>query len=159
MTEGFHLVCSSLHAKEVSLEPLFTNQVGFAALIRSQAKAQLPSNPLQCPSLATNTPTYTNTHTRTSTHTPILEAFIWSLLLSVLFARICSKLSRLQAFYVNLVVQKKCGTQLQAKSASFKKKGGAGGDTSNRIWSQNNRIEGELYCCSYKVKEGTSRAF
>lgn len=39
ITEGFHL---SPHAKEVSLEPLFTNQVGFAALIHSRAQAQQP---------------------------------------------------------------------------------------------------------------------
>lgn len=74
ITEGFLLVCSSLHAKEVSLEPLFTNQVRFAALLRSQAKAQLPSNPLQCPSLCTR---HQHPHIHTCTTPPHPPAGPW----------------------------------------------------------------------------------
>lgn len=126
ITEGFHLVGSSLHAKEGSLETLFTNQVGFAALIRSQAKAQLPSNPLQYP------PPAQHTHTPRP-YPPVLQAFILSLILSLLYARIRSKLSRLRAFYVNLVAQK-MQPWLQAKSASLKKtKKHEKRDTSKRI--------------------------
>lgn len=108
ITEGFHLVCSSLHAKEVSLEPLFTNQVGFAALIHSQAKAQLPSNPLQCLSLCPPHPhPHKCTHTL-NTLTPTRQSLRLSFCRSslvLLFARISSKLSRLRAFYVNLAAQ------------------------------------------------------
>lgn len=126
ITEGFHPVCSSLHAKEVSLEPLFTNQVGFAALRRSQAKAQLPSNPLQCPSHATNTLTYTpaRTHTQTSPSGFHLVAPSKS---TFFLARICSKLSTLQAFYVNLVVKKNAVHSYKPNLHPLKKKGGGGG--------------------------------
>lgn len=63
ITEDFHLVGSCSHAKEVSLEHLFTKQGGFATLRGSQAKAQLPSNTLQCPP---SPPTHTHTHRSTS---------------------------------------------------------------------------------------------
>lgn len=118
ITEGFHLVSSSLHAKEVSLEPLFTNQVGFAALKHSRAKAQLPSSPPSCtptpppfslPSPQTTShphstpphPTQTHTHTRyphLHSHPLVLEAFILSLILRLLFARICVNFSDCELF-------------------------------------------------------------
>lgn len=102
----------------------------------ARLKLSYPATPSSVPlsELPTNTPRCTHTHTQ-NPHPhppPILEAFILSLILSLLFARICSKLSRLRAFYVNLVAQK-AKPWLQAKSASFKKKGRKKRDTSKRI--------------------------
>lgn len=101
ITEDFHLVRSCSHAKEVSLEHLFTNQVGFTALRRSQAKAQLPSNTLQCPP---SPPTHTHADTQTHTDPPVLQVFIWSLPVSLLFCQNLFKTFHTAGFYVNIVL-------------------------------------------------------
>lgn len=137
-----------MHAKELSPEPLFTNQVGFAALKHSQAKAQLPSNPLQCPS-----PCPHHRHPSVETHKPLLEAFILSLILSLLFARICSKLSRLRAFYVNYVAQK-CEAMVTSQIHILKKK-----NTSNRFKCLNSKIEGMAVLLLWHSRGGTLGSF
>lgn len=165
ITEDFHLVRSCSHAKEVSLEHLFTNQVGFTALRHSQAKAQLPSNTLQCPLLP---PTHTHTHVNTNTHTdpPVLQAFIWSLPVSRLLCQNLFKTFHTAGFLCKYCVpctrkKIKHGAQLQTNSAPLEEEKKREIQTlqTELAKSPNSRIEGELYCCSHKVKGGMQAAF
>lgn len=81
----------------------------------ARLKLSYPATPssVRSSALTTNNPT--------QTHTPLLEAFILSLILSLLFTRICSKLSRLRAFYVNLVAHK-CEAMVTSQIHILKKR-------------------------------------
>lgn len=105
-----------------------------------------------------------HTHTCTRTHTQIHQSFRLSFGRSPLvdfFARICSKLSTLQAFYVNIVLHVhankiKCSAQLQTNSVPLeKKKRKIETLQTELVKSPNSRIETELCCCSHKLKGGT----